>query len=112
MTAADPAAEGRRRADEFLTLLTAGTPASDDLLEGLTEVRDLVFVVGQMVWLLPGTWGEWVAKSLPGNSGSAVTTPVSFNPLLLDPWTGFAVFAAEIAAVLLVGLLVFRRRDA
>ena len=44
MTAADPAAEGRRRADEFLTLLTAEDPAADALLEGLTEVRDLVFL--------------------------------------------------------------------
>ena len=44
MTSADPAAEGRRRADEFLTLLTAEDPAADTLLEGLTEVRDLVFL--------------------------------------------------------------------
>ncbi|SDF17487.1 hypothetical protein SAMN05660662_1188 [Blastococcus aurantiacus] len=44
MTSADPAAEGRRRADEFLTLLTAEDRAADTLLEGLTEVRDLVFL--------------------------------------------------------------------
>jgi hypothetical protein len=44
VTSADPAAEGRRRADEFLTLLTADDPAADSLLEGLTEVRDLVFL--------------------------------------------------------------------
>jgi ABC-2 type transport system permease protein len=78
----------------------------------LSTVLGLVFVVGQMAWLLPGTWGEWVAKALPGNAGGAVTTPVSFNPLLLDPWTGFAVFAAEVAVLLLVAVAVFRRRDA
>jgi ABC-2 type transport system permease protein len=78
----------------------------------LSSVLALVFVVGQMAWLLPGTWGEWVARSMPGNSGAAVTTPVSFNPELLAPWTGFAVFAGEVAAVLLVALVVFRRRDA
>ena len=44
MTTPDPAAEGRRRADEFLTLLTADGPAADALLEGLTEIRDLVFL--------------------------------------------------------------------
>ena len=44
MTSADPAAEGRRRADEFLALLTAEDPAADALLEGLTEVRELVFL--------------------------------------------------------------------
>jgi hypothetical protein len=44
VTSADPAAEGRRRADEFLTLLAAEDPAADTLLAGLTEVRDLVFL--------------------------------------------------------------------
>lgn len=78
----------------------------------LSIVLALVFVVGNMAFLLPGTWGEWTAKLLPGNAGSGVATPVSFNPQLLDPWTGFAVFSVEVAAVLLVGFLVFRRRDA
>ena len=41
----DPAAEGRRRADELLTALTAGDDAAAErLLAGLTDVRDLVFV--------------------------------------------------------------------
>ena len=78
----------------------------------LSTVLALVFVVGNMAFLLPGEWGEWVAKLMPGNAGSAIATPVSFNPLLLDPLPGFAVFAAEVAAVLLVAHLVFRRRDA
>jgi ABC-2 type transport system permease protein len=78
----------------------------------LSLVLALVFVVGNMAFLLPGSWGEWTAKVLPGNAGSPVATPVPFNPLLLDPWTGFAVFSAEVAALLLVGWLVFQRRDA
>jgi ABC-2 type transport system permease protein len=78
----------------------------------LCTVLALVFVVGNMAFLLPGTWGEWVAKLMPGNAGSGVVTPVPFNPELLSPWTGFAVFCAEIAAVLLVGFLTFRNRDA
>ena len=49
---------------------------------------------------------------MPGNAGSGVATPVSFNPNLLDPWAGFAVFAGEVAVLLVVALLVFRRRDA
>ncbi|MGY2075019.1 MULTISPECIES: hypothetical protein [unclassified Blastococcus] len=45
MTTPDPAAEGRRRADELLTALTAGDDAAAErLLAELTEVRDLVFV--------------------------------------------------------------------
>lgn len=78
----------------------------------LSIVLAVVFVLGNMAFLLPGAWGEWVAKLLPGNAGSGIATPVSFNPDLLSPWTGFAVFTAEVGALLLVGFLVFRRRDA
>jgi ABC-2 type transport system permease protein len=78
----------------------------------LSIVLALVFVVGTMAFLLPGTWGEWVAKLMPGNAGGGLVTPVSFNPELLGPWTGFAVFAAGFVALLLAGWLVFRRRDA
>jgi len=75
-------------------------------------VLGLVFVVGNLVMVLPGAWGEWATKLMPGNAGSAVATPESFNPLLLDPWVGFAVFAAEVAVVLAVAAAVFTRRDA
>ncbi|WP_456598992.1 ABC transporter permease [Blastococcus sp. SYSU DS0616] len=78
----------------------------------LSIVLALLLVVGNMVVLLPGAWGEWATKLMPGNAGSVVATPVSFNPNLLEPWTGFAVFCAEVAAVLLAGYLVLRRRDA
>jgi ABC-2 type transport system permease protein len=78
----------------------------------LSIVLAVVFVVGNMAFLLPGTWGEWTAKLLPGNAGSGVATPVSFDPNVLDPWVGFAVFSGEVAAVLLVAYVAFRRRDA
>jgi hypothetical protein len=44
VTSPDPAAEGRRRADEFLTLLGQDDDAARTLLDGLTDVRDLVFL--------------------------------------------------------------------
>jgi ABC-2 type transport system permease protein len=78
----------------------------------LSIVLALVFVVGNMAFLLPGTWGEWTAKLMPGNAGSGVATPVSFNPDLLDPWVGFAVFTAEVACLLVIAYAAFRRRDA
>jgi ABC-2 type transport system permease protein len=78
----------------------------------ISTVLGLVFVVGQMAWLLPGIWGDWIAKAMPGNAGAAVTTPVSFNPELLGPWTGFAVFAGEVAVLLVIAWVTFRRRDA
>ena len=62
--------------------------------------------------LIPGTFGEWVMKLMPGNAGPGVVVPVSFGEHMLDPWTGFAVYVAEITAVALAGLVVFSRRDA
>jgi ABC-2 type transport system permease protein len=78
----------------------------------LSAVLAVVFVFGSMVFLLPGAWGEWIGKLMPGNAGSVITAPVSFNPQVLDPWVGFAVFTAEVAVMLLIGYAVFRRRDA
>ncbi|SOC46431.1 ABC-2 type transport system permease protein [Blastococcus aggregatus] len=78
----------------------------------LSAVLALVFVVGNMAFLLPGAWGEWTAKLMPGNAGSPIAAPVSFNPELMAPWPGFAVFAAEVLALLAVAWVVFARRDA
>ena len=44
MTSPDPAAEGRRRADAYLTLLGQDDVAAAALLDGLADVRDLVFL--------------------------------------------------------------------
>ena len=78
----------------------------------LAIVLGLVFVVGNLVMVLPGAWGEWATKLMPGNAGSSIAVPESFNPLLLDPWVCFSVFVAEVAAVLTVAAVAFARRDA
>jgi hypothetical protein len=44
VTSPDPLAEGARRADQFLTLLSADDAAAGYLLDSIPEVRDLVFV--------------------------------------------------------------------
>lgn len=44
MTPADPHAEGRRRAEDFLALLDGDDAAADQLLAELTDIRDLVFL--------------------------------------------------------------------
>ena len=78
----------------------------------LTAVLALMLVLTNMVLLIPGDTGRWVTKLMPANAGSVVATPVPFNPFLLDAWTGFGVFVAEIAALVLVAWLLLRRRDA
>jgi hypothetical protein len=44
VTSPDPAAQGRRRAAELLTHLADDDAAADALLEGVSEIRDLVFL--------------------------------------------------------------------
>jgi hypothetical protein len=44
VTSPDPLAVGARRADQFLTLLATDEAAAGELLDSLTEVRDLVFL--------------------------------------------------------------------
>ena len=78
----------------------------------LSAVLALMLVVTNMVLLIPGDTGRWITKLMPANAGSVVATPVPFNPFLLDAWTGFGVFVAEITALVLVAWLVLRRRDA
>lgn len=87
----------------FLLRHTAGT---------ISIVLALMLILGNMVNLVPGAFGEWLTKLMPGNAGSAIATPVSFNPNLLDPWVGFAVFCAETAVLLAAAYVVVRRRDA
>ncbi len=78
----------------------------------LSAVLALMLVVTNMVLLIPGDTGRWITKLMPANAGSVVATPVPFNPFLLDAWTGFGVFVAEITVLLLLAWLVLRRRDA
>jgi len=78
----------------------------------LSIVLALVFVVSNLVLLIPGSLGEWITKLMPGNAAGSIATPVEFNPNLLDPWTGFAVFLAEVAVVSIAALLLFKKRDA
>lgn len=71
-----------------------------------------LFVVGNLVMLIPGATGEWLTKLMPGNAGSQVAMVESFSPDLLDPWVGFGVFAGETLVLLAIAGWLFARRDA
>jgi ABC-2 type transport system permease protein len=78
----------------------------------VTTALALVFVVGNLVMLVPGEIGEWLAKLMPGNAGSSIAMVTPFEGMLLGPWTGFAVFCAETALLLGLATVGFVRRDA
>lgn len=78
----------------------------------VTTALALVFVVGNLVILVPGEVGEWLAKLMPGNAGSSVAMVTPFEGMMFSPWTGFAVFCAETALLLGLATVRFVRRDA
>jgi ABC-2 type transport system permease protein len=78
----------------------------------ISLVLAVVFVIGNMANLIPGDVGLWTMRLMPGNAGSAIAAPVTFNPNLLDAWPGFGIFAAEVVALLAAALVLVRRRDA
>jgi ABC-2 type transport system permease protein len=88
-----------------LAMLVRHTAAAISILLGT------IFVVGNLVGLIPGAVGDWLEKLMPGNAGSAVANVEPFNPNLLGAWPGFGVFALETAVLLLVAGLAFSRRD-
>lgn len=87
----------------FVLRHTAGT---------ISTVLALVLILTNMVMLVPGTFGDWLQKLMPGNAGGAISTPVSFNPNLLEPWTGYGIFLAEVAVVMVAAWALLRTRDA
>jgi len=87
----------------FLLRHTAGT---------ISVVLAAMLILGNMVNLVPGEFGEWLTKLMPGNALSPIMSPVPFNPNLLDAWAGLGVFALETAVLLGAAWALLRRRDA
>ena len=78
----------------------------------ISTVLGIVAVLASLAWALPGDWGTWVAKVLPGNSTQAITSVVPFNPDVLGPWTGLGVLASQVVVMLALGVYAVQRRDA
>ncbi|KAA1424547.1 ABC transporter permease [Mumia zhuanghuii] len=78
----------------------------------ITITIAVVFVISGMVALIPGDIGLFIERVMPGNAGSVIATPVTFNPNLLDAWPSFAIFAGEVAVLMAMAAVALRRRDA
>lgn len=74
----------------------------------------LIFIVGGLVGLIPGTVGRWLYKLMPGNAGSQIVTfgAQGRDSRAFSAWTGLAVFGVEVAVLLVIGAVLFERRDA
>jgi ABC-type transport system involved in multi-copper enzyme maturation permease subunit len=79
----------------------------------ITAVIGLLFVVPILAHLLPHAWYQDVQRWLPNSAGQALSaTTGPQDPHLFSPWGQFGVFAAYTAVLLIVGAVLFRKRDA
>jgi ABC-2 type transport system permease protein len=80
----------------------------------ITAIIGLLFVIPVLVNLLP--WRNDLVRWLPSSAGRAISATVwaagPQNSYLFSPWGQFAVFAVYTAVLLVVGGILFRKRDA
>lgn len=74
----------------------------------------LLFVINIMANFMPSSWQNDIDKWLPANAGSQVwaTQHTADTGTAFGAWSGFAVYMGYAVIALIVGLWVFKRRDA
>jgi ABC-2 type transport system permease protein len=79
----------------------------------ITTVIGILFVVPILAHLLPRTWYQDIERWLPDAAGRALSVTVGPQPdHLFSPWGEFTVFAVYTVALLVIGAVIFRHRDA
>jgi ABC-2 type transport system permease protein len=79
----------------------------------ITTIIGLLFVIPILVHLLPHSWYIDVERWLPDAAGRAISATIpGQDPNLFSPWSQFAVFAGYAAVLLVIGAVLFRKRDA
>jgi hypothetical protein len=76
----------------------------------LVTVIALMMVLPVVANQLPGHWGRTVAEYFTTNAGLLVVSGRGGGSL--GPWSGFAVYLAWVAAAMISGAVLMRRRDA
>jgi ABC-2 type transport system permease protein len=77
----------------------------------ITVVVALLFIVPIVLNVIPADIVHSINKYFLGSAGQHVAEVLA-APDALGPWTGFLVFAAETAVLLVAGALLVKRRDA
>ena len=73
----------------------------------------LLFVLPVLVNVLPPGWQDDLVRWLPSSAARAISATVGRqDPHLFFPWGQFAVFAVFTAVLLVVGGILFRKREA
>jgi ABC-2 type transport system permease protein len=79
----------------------------------IAAVVGLVFILPVRVQGLPASWRTATSRYLPSAAGQAIIGRTKFTPpgQLLPPCTGFVLFCAYAAAVLIASVICHNRRD-
>ncbi|MGH3273188.1 MAG: ABC transporter permease subunit [Streptosporangiaceae bacterium] len=77
----------------------------------ITVLFGILLVLPVLAEVLPSDWTGHVIPYLPSNAGQAIMH-LSAGPDSLAPWTGFALFIGYVAAAVVAGAILLRRRDA
>jgi len=81
----------------------------------MTAAYGLLFLVPQLAKALPSAWYADLDRWLPGGdvvNAITGTQNVNNNPHLFSAWGEFAVFGAYTVILLVLGTVLFRKRDA
>jgi len=79
----------------------------------ITAMIGLLFVIPALVNVLPHGWQDDLVRWLPSSAARTMSATVGAqDPHLFSRWGEFAVFAVCTAVLLVVGGILFRKRDA
>ena len=81
----------------------------------MTAAYGLLFLVPQLAKALPSAWYADLDRWLPGGdvvNAITGTQNANNNPHLFSAWGEFAVFGAYTVILLVLGAVLFRKRDA
>ena len=70
-----------------------------------------LLIVPPLTQLLPGDWGASVSKWFTSNAGQQILS-VREQPDAAGPWSGYVAFCLWALAILVVGAMLLKRRDA
>jgi len=79
----------------------------------ITTAIGIMFVLPIIVHIMPDSWQHNIIHWLPSSAGEVLTTTVGPPPPYhFSPWAQLAVTVAWVAAALVAGTILFRKRDA